>query len=387
MGVDVLYHMTPDLPKNEQPSKPARKRAPTSKPPFTLAELKSLVPPHCFERSLLRSTLYLFHDIAILAGLFYVANNYIPLLPWPMKWLAWPLYWASAGTVGFGLWFMGHEMGHQAFSDYEWLNDAIGFLVHSSMLTPYYSWRHSHHQHHVHTGSVDKDSAHVPKQKPSVIRRYFNSPVGRIISLIFVLGVGWPLYLLFNLTGRKYQRHNSHFDPNAPMFPPRMRLKVHLSNAGVFSMLALLAWLAHTHGLAWLASVYWGPITVVYAWVVSITLLNHVHPDLPRYGDGEWEWLRSSVTSTVDRDFGFLNYLFHQTPNVHTVHHLFPKMPHYGLVEATNVLRPVLGEYYQFDPTPVHKALYQAVKECVFVKEDDNQKGVYWYSPILEAAL
>nr|XP_018916119.1 PREDICTED: delta(12) fatty acid desaturase FAD2-like [Bemisia tabaci] len=388
MGVDVLNHMTPNLPKKQLASKSSKKRAPTSKPPFTLGQLKSLVPPHCFQRSLPRSLFHLIHDLVIIAVLSYVAVTYIPLLPWPVQWLAWPLHWVATGTVAFGLWFLGHELGHQAFSEYEWLNDTIGFLVHSSMLVPYQSWKFSHHMHHVHTGSLEKDVAHLPRQKPSTLRRYLNSPVGRIFFLLLILTVGWPLYLICNLTGRKYSRFNSFLDPNAPMYPPRMRLQVHLANAGVLAMAAILAWLAHTQGLAWLAAVYWGPLVVVNAWLVTITLTNHVHPSLPHYAEGEWDWLRGTITSTVDRDFGwFLNYLFHNTPNVHMMHHLFPKMPHYRLQEATDKLRPILGDYYQRDTAPPHKALYEAVKECVFVKEDVDKRGVFWYSALLEAMI
>lgn len=33
-----------------------------------------------------------------------------------------------------------HECGHQAFSEYQWLNDAVGLVFHSILLVPYYSW-------------------------------------------------------------------------------------------------------------------------------------------------------------------------------------------------------------------------------------------------------
>lgn len=49
------------------------------------------------------------------------------------------------------------------------------------------------------------------------------------------------------------------------------------------------------------------PLMVVNFYLVLITLLQHTHPSLPHYDDAEWDWLRGAL-STVDRDYGFLNY-------------------------------------------------------------------------------
>jgi omega-6 fatty acid desaturase (delta-12 desaturase) len=50
-------------------------------------------------------------------------------------------------------------------------------------------------------------------------------------------------------------------------------------------------------------------------------------------------------------------------------------------MEATNAMKPILGEYYQFDDTPFYKALWREAKECLYVEPDEGapQKGVYWY--------
>lgn len=52
---------------------------------------------------------------------------------------------------------------------------------------------------------------------------------------------------------------------------------------------------------------YVGPLMVVNFYLVLITLLQHTHPALPHYDEAEWDWLRGAL-STVDRDYGFLNY-------------------------------------------------------------------------------
>ena len=44
------------------------------------------------------------------------------------------------GAVGTGLWIIAHECGHQAFSKWQTMNDAVGLVVHSALLVPYFSW-------------------------------------------------------------------------------------------------------------------------------------------------------------------------------------------------------------------------------------------------------
>lgn len=50
--------------------------------------------------------------------------------------------------------------------------------------------------------------------------------------------------------------------------------------------------------------------------------------------------------STIDRDYGIFNKIHHDI-GTHVVHHLFPQIPHYHLCEATEAVKPVLGEYYR----------------------------------------
>jgi omega-6 fatty acid desaturase (delta-12 desaturase) len=69
-------------------------RQPTSsKPPFTVGQLRRAIPSHCFERDVIRSSLYLVVDLLAAAALYY-ASTFIDRAPAVLAWgLLWPMYW------------------------------------------------------------------------------------------------------------------------------------------------------------------------------------------------------------------------------------------------------------------------------------------------------
>lgn len=357
-------------------------RVPYEKPPFTLRELKQAIPPHCFQRSVIRSFSYVVFDLIIAFLLYHVATTYIPLLPEPLSYIAWPIYGAVQGCVLTGVWVIAHECGHHAFSDYQWLDDTVGLILHSFLLVPYFSWKYSHRRHHSNTGSMERDEVFVPKPKSAVpwFSKYFNNPPGRVLTLAVTLLLGWPLYLAFNVSGRYYDRFACHFDPYGPIYSDRERLQIYISDVGILAVTYGLFRLAAAKGITYLICVYGAPLLVVNAFLVLITYLQHTHPSLPHYDSSEWDWLRGAL-ATCDRDYGILNKVFHNITDTHVAHHLFSTMPHYHAMEATKAIKPILKEYYQFDGTPFYKAMWREAKECVYVEPDEGAptKGVFWY--------
>lgn len=363
------------------------KRVPSTKPPFTLGELKKAIPPHCFQRSVIRSFSYVVYDITIASIFYYVATTYFQTLPSHFQYPAWALYWAAQGCILTGLWVIAHECGHHAFSDYQWLDDTVGLILHSFLMVPYFSWKYSHRRHHSNTGSLERDEVFVPKQKSAIkwYSKYLNNPPGRVFTLIIQLVLGWPLYLAFNVSGRPYNRFACHYDPYGPIYSDRERLQIFISDAGLLAVSYGLYRLVVAKGLAWVVCVYGVPLLVVNGFLVLITYLQHTHPALPHYDSSEWDWLRGAL-ATVDRDYGILNKVFHNITDTHVAHHLVSTMPHYHAMEATKAIKPILGQYYHFDGTPIFKAMYREAKECVYVEPDEGEKskGVFWYNNKLE---
>lgn len=356
-------------------------RVPTEKPSFTVGQLKKAIPPRCFQRSVIHSFSYVVYDLIVISTLLYLALYQIPNLPSPLSYLAWPLYWVCQGCVATGIWVIAHECGHHAFSDYQLLDDVVGLLLHSTLLVPYFSWKYSHRRHHSNTGSMERDEVFVPKPKSSLpwFSKYLNNPLGRFLFLFVSLTMGWPLYLAFNVSGRPYPRFACHYDPYGPIYSDRERAQIFISDVGVLTACYALYRLALVFSLGWVIRVYGAPLLIVNCWLVLITYLQHTHPALPHYDSSEWDWLRGAL-ATVDRDYGILNKVFHHITDTHVAHHLFSTMPHYNAMEATKAIKPVLGEYYRFDATPVWKAMWREAKECVYVEREEKDQGIYWYN-------
>ncbi|MCD7467209.1 Delta(12)-fatty-acid desaturase [Datura stramonium] len=368
--------------KTEQKKNPLQ-RVTFSKPPFTIGDIKKAIPSRCFERSLLRSFTYLVQDLILVFFFYYIATTYFHFLPSPYYYIAWPIYWIFQGCVFTGIWMIGHECGHHAFSDYHRINDTVGLILHSLLLTPYFSWKYSHRRHHSNTSSIEHDEVYVPKLKSelSCFSKYLNNNLlGRVLGFACTFTLGWPLYLVFNASGRAYDRFASHYNPYSPIYNNRERLQIYISDAGVIATIYVLYRIVLVQGLPWLVSIYGAPLQIMSSFIVLITFLHHTHSSLPHYDSSEWDWLRGAL-ATVDRDFGILNKVFHHITDTHVLHHLFSTIPHYHAMEATKAVKPLLGEYYQFDGTPIYKAIWRDSRECLYVDKDEGSKdkGIFWY--------
>jgi hypothetical protein len=90
----------------------------------------------------------------------------------------------------------------------------------------------------------------------------------------------------------------------------------------------------------------------------------------------EWNYMRGGL-STIDRDYGWFNNIHHDI-GTHVVHHLFPQIPHYNLIEATEAIKPVLGEYYRdpkkSGPIPIHlvEPLLTSLKQDHYVSDSGD---------------
>lgn len=61
----------------------------------------------------------------------------------------------------------------------------------------------------------------------------------------------------------------------------------------------------------------------------------------------EWSYLRGGLT-TLDRDYGLINNIHHDI-GTHVIHHLFPQIPHYHLIEAVSLCPFCSKKTFNFD--------------------------------------
>lgn len=262
-------------------------------PDFTIKDIRDAIPAHCFKRSALRGYGYILRDLTVLSSMFYVFHNYVTpenIPSMPLRAGLWALYTIVQGLFGTGLWVIAHECGHQAFSESRFINDFTGWVIHSALLVPYFSWQYSHSAHHKATGNMERDMVFVPKTREEHARRSGrlvhelhevaeDAPLYTLVMVIAQQLVGWPNYLLTNVTGhneherqregRGKGKHNglgggvNHFNPASPIFDNKHASFILLSDLGIALTGAALYYLGSTFG--WLNLLVW--YGVPYLWV------------------------------------------------------------------------------------------------------------------------
>lgn len=353
--------------------------APLAPPPFTKESLRRAIPAICFERNVFLSLGYMLRDVTMLASLALAASHidHHALVPVLLRPFAWAAYWYAAGCVGTGLWMIGHECGHGAFSDYGVVNYVVGSLAHTFCGVPYSAWRITHARHHKYTNSMEDDEPFVPMDFGDVIKNGLlaNSDVLSIFFIVCHLLFGWPLYLLVDLGGpvknvRPWSSRD-HFTPWSVQFEPAQRLEILVGTALYLSWIAALYQWAVATSFLRVVAFYGIPLLIVNAHLITITYLQHTDASVPHYRGAEFNWLRGAL-ATVDRSWSRpLDILFHHISNTHVAHHLFHDMPFYRAEQATEALKVVLGDYYLKDDTPIAAALWRSFKYCKFVGDED----------------
>jgi omega-6 fatty acid desaturase (delta-12 desaturase) len=346
-------------------------RQPIPDEALTVGKLRRLIPKRLFERHALTSLRFVAQDLAMVAMIVYLSAHFYLVPSAVMRALLWMAAWWLQGTIMMGIFVLAHECGHEAFSDYRWLNDSVGFTLHSMLLVPYYTWAYTHAQHHSNSNSVTRDAAFVPRTE----RNSWTSTIGRAVSLFGFVTSGLVVYFLCDATGpdRDDLPFACHWNPFCSIFRT-WRERV----GGLCSTLGVVAWLYCLRLIAaeysWMSVIchFVMPWFCFNFWLVTITYLHHSDPSVPKYYPAEWTWLRGAL-GTIDRKYGFpYDQLMHHITDTHAVHHIFSKMPFYHAAEATKALLDsgVISEYYLRDDTPWYLALWQSWERCWVVGDD-----------------
>ena len=317
---------------------------------ITKRSIREAIPEHCFVRSYTHSFVALAWDVFMVfaaLGAVHWANATLPAVCTPFVWLA---YWWYQSLTFTGLWVLAHECGHGGFTDSRVVNDSVGFVLHSALLAPYFSWAITHAKHHHYTNHMTMGETWVPAMvdpsKKSV--KFAKSDRGTWTRIIIVFLIGWWMYLSNNDTGARHNKGQSHFNPFAKaLFKKKDRNYVRASNVGMLLAFAFLGLGIRHFGFLEIARSYWFPQIGANFYLAAITFMQHTHPDVPHFEDEQWTWLRGAL-STIDRSMGpFADYKTHYIVSSHVAHHIFSDMPYYGALEATPYIKAHLGKYYK----------------------------------------
>jgi hypothetical protein len=324
--------------------------------------------------------------------------------------------------------------GHSAFSSSSLLNDTVGWILHSALLNPYFSWKSTHRRHHIYANNLSKDHNYVPPVAHSYASALGvkleeladlgeDAPIVLLVRIILQQAIGWNWYILTNITASPGAQlkpgmsawRQSHFDPWGSLFRDSEVWSIILSDIGCLLTITVNLWLYKYLGsfehVFWLYIVPW---TFVNHWIgmslshfffiatdshpqVMITYLHHTHPSVPKYTSENWTFILGAL-ATIDRDFGIIGtHFFHHISSDHVAHHLFSKIPHYYSREATEAIKPLLGKYCHGNGGFSWTELKLAFSKCQYVTEDagrsedlfrDEKVEALWYkggvSPAVE---
>jgi omega-6 fatty acid desaturase / acyl-lipid omega-6 desaturase (Delta-12 desaturase) len=388
-------------------------------PDFTVKDLLGVIPAHCHQRSAIKSSKYIVMDVVVITAIYNIAtlaDSYVKSesisLPHPLlypfaRFAVWALYGFWTGLFATGLWVVAHECGHQAFSESKFINNSVGWVLHSALGVPYHSWRITHGQHHASTGHMTKDQVFVPPTRSQWGLKPLNpeqedllgsrvseeiskelwealgdSPIGAMLgSASYLLG-GWPAYLILNSSGQRYPKGSNHFNPSAIMFKEREWGQVIMSDLGIFLWTAGVISSIYAYGFTNVFVLYLVPYLWVNHWLVLITFLQHTDPLLPHYRAAEHTFPRGAL-ATLDRnllgDLGsFMGWIgavaTHGISETHICHHVASKIPHYNAWEASEHLRRKLESVgMRTEGAPAGWAeVYRVYKECKFVEDEGD---------------
>jgi len=362
-------------------------------------DLRAVIPADCFKPDTAKSLGYLAVSTIGTAACTAFGISMLGVIGtsiWTLP--IWTAYSAVTGTVAMGLWVLAHECGHGAFSENRKLQDAVGYIIHSAMLVPYFSWQRSHAVHHRYTNHMELGETHVPEaftdenegsyqKRKSIVDKVGMKGYGAIQAFMHLV-VGWPAYLLIGATGGPDRGMTNHYFPNPlttpkqpkkELFPGNWKEKVYQSDIGIAAVVASLVTWTAISGLPEVMALYGGPYLVINAWLVLYTWLQHTDVDVPHFSDDDHNFVKGAL-HTIDRPydkldpFGLIDFLHHKIGTTHVAHHFDSTIPHYKAQAATDAIKENFPELYLYEPTPIPQALWRICKGCTSVEK----RGDMW---------
>jgi omega-6 fatty acid desaturase (delta-12 desaturase) len=265
-----------------------------------------------------------------------------PALAWQIPALG--AAWLFAGWCFTGIFVLGHDCGHMAFSERRWVNVLVGHICLSPVFTGFHNWRIWHNYHHAKTQLRREDPDWAEKMLTRA--EYDAAPIGDKAHVR--LGFGTPLGMLVGFWVGMFRR--TFMKTLAPQIPLSRTAERELLMSSVLMVLASgsLTLLLYRAGGAWMVlKYYWVPSFIAAAHGAMLTYLHHTSADALVFDKADWTPFRGQVVSTFNVRFPrFVEALWFDI-NIHLPHHLAPRIPWYQLKAATEAIRRVEPAWVQ----------------------------------------
>jgi omega-6 fatty acid desaturase (delta-12 desaturase) len=255
--------------------------------------------------------------------------------------------WVLTGFALVGLFTIGHDAGHEAFSKSHAVNNVVGHLCMFPLVNSYAVWVITHDHHHANTqlrGHEVDWAAHLQTREELAKTSWKENPVRR-------LGYAIPFGVFFWILWNTFRRSASVsvFLPERQYANEKLRLA--FSNAFmIFGAVLIYGGLLWAGGL-WTMVKYYGMAAFVATWVGALVVtLQHANADTLYFDKQSWTPIRGQMVATFDIRFSRLFSWMWCHIDIHIPHHIAPRIPWYRLPEARLAILNAHPELYQERP-------------------------------------
>jgi acyl-lipid omega-6 desaturase (Delta-12 desaturase) len=312
----------------------------------TLNQIRDLIPEGCFAIEPARSWGGLGMALLRLAFALFVLSLIQPVWGPALAWQVPALLaaWLFAGWAYTGLFVIGHDCGHMAFSRRRWVNSLVGHVCLATAYTGFHNWRIWHNYHHAKTQLRTQD----PDWPERMLTRaeYDGAPFGDRMHVR--LGFGTPAGLVVGFWVGMFRR--TFMATMAPQIQLTRGARRELFFSSVFMLVTVVAisWgIVHVAGVWPLLKFYYVPTFIAAGHGALLTYLHHTNAESLVFDRADWTPMRGQVVSTFNVRFPRWIEAMWFDINIHLPHHLAPRVPWYHLREAAEAIRAVRPELYQ----------------------------------------
>ena len=253
------------------------------------------------------------------------------------------ILWVLYGWVLVGLFVLGHDCGHGAFSSRRWVNTVVGHLSMAPLANSLLVWRITHDHHHAHTqlrGQEVDWSANL-RTRAEFESRHQRCPL--LVRVGYGLPFGVVIWIVWNALRRGAQVRSMLTDPQW------RATKTKLLGSNLLMVACVLA----VYGGLWFWLGFWGmlkyhgvPAAIAMITGSFILTIQHANSGSLLYSAEGWDPVRSQVASSFDIRFpSWIEYLWCNI-NIHVPHHIAPDIPWYHLKKAGSELRAIFPHLY-----------------------------------------